>query len=230
MACTARIFIASRAAPCAQFAGLAAQIFFATVGANASISAVISSCPALFVFCFIQISIHLGLTLGVGSALGFSRRELLLSSNANVGGEPYLPSCGLDELWHLRLWHAPLEWPWARDSGCLSCAGSQLNAEPSCRKLSDPKVMRLSAQRLVLCRTHNRSWHGHSQGLADQHGPMHTHWYIWLCHCHLHLLRTGRGRAATYVSPRPSVAGGSSGGIIWHLLHMTAGASFAEGG
>ena len=63
-----------------------AQVFFATVGANASIAAVITSCPALFVFCFIQIAVHLAIILGAGDLLGFSRRDLLLASNANVGG------------------------------------------------------------------------------------------------------------------------------------------------
>ena len=63
------------------------QIFFATVGANASIAAVVTSCPALFVFCFIQIAVHLGITLGVGGLFGFTRRDLLLASNANVGGK-----------------------------------------------------------------------------------------------------------------------------------------------
>ena len=61
------------------------------MGANASVAAVVSSCPALFVFCFLQIGVHLGLTLGAGKALGFSRKEMLLSSNANVGGAPYCP-------------------------------------------------------------------------------------------------------------------------------------------
>ena len=64
-----------------------AQIFFATVGANASVAAVIQSCPALFVFCFLQIGVHLALTLGVGGLFKFSRRDLLLASNANVGGK-----------------------------------------------------------------------------------------------------------------------------------------------
>jgi len=44
------------------------------------------SAPALFAFCFVQIAAHLGLTLLVGRAFGFSLRELLLASNANVGG------------------------------------------------------------------------------------------------------------------------------------------------
>ena len=63
------------------------QVFFAAVGANASIAAVVQSCPALFLWCFLQISVHLSLTLGVGRMTGFSRRDLLLASNANVGGK-----------------------------------------------------------------------------------------------------------------------------------------------
>lgn len=52
--------------------------------------AVIQSCPALFVFCFLQIGVHLGLTLGIGSLFGFSRRDMLLASNANVGGKAFM--------------------------------------------------------------------------------------------------------------------------------------------
>lgn len=43
--------------------------------------------PSLFLFSTIQISIHLALTLGVGKLFGFQRRDLLLASNANVGGK-----------------------------------------------------------------------------------------------------------------------------------------------
>ena len=62
------------------------QIFFAAVGASGEVRAVITTAPALFLFCFVQIAGHLGLILGVGRAAGFTRRELLLASNANVGG------------------------------------------------------------------------------------------------------------------------------------------------
>lgn len=62
------------------------QIFFAVVGASASISTVFRTAPYLFLFCFIQIAVHLVLTLGVGSMLGFEQKLLLLASNANVGG------------------------------------------------------------------------------------------------------------------------------------------------
>lgn len=57
------------------------------VGASGSVSAVIQTAPTLFVFCTIQIAVHLGLLLGAGRLLGFTRRDVLLASNANVGGK-----------------------------------------------------------------------------------------------------------------------------------------------
>ena len=59
----------------------------APVYATGSISAVIRTAPSLFVFCLVQIGLHLGIILGAGRLLGFSRRDILLASNANVGGE-----------------------------------------------------------------------------------------------------------------------------------------------
>lgn len=56
-------------------------------GANGNIRTVIFSAPALFLFCLLQIGIHLGLSLGAGKLLGFRRRDILVASNANVGGE-----------------------------------------------------------------------------------------------------------------------------------------------
>ena len=61
-------------------------MFFVVVGANASISSVMETAPYLFVFCFVQIAIHLLLILGVGKLLGFEEKQLLMASNANVGG------------------------------------------------------------------------------------------------------------------------------------------------
>ncbi|CAL5229905.1 g13326 [Coccomyxa viridis] len=62
------------------------QIFFAAVGAAGEVRAVIQTAPSLFLFCFLQIAVHLLLILGAGRLAGFSRKELLLASNANVGG------------------------------------------------------------------------------------------------------------------------------------------------
>ena len=47
---------------------------------------VLCTAPALFCFCFVQIAVHLGVALGAGSLLGLPRRDVLVASNANVGG------------------------------------------------------------------------------------------------------------------------------------------------
>lgn len=42
--------------------------------------------PSLFIFSFVQVAVHLAIILGIGKLMGFERKELLLASNANVGG------------------------------------------------------------------------------------------------------------------------------------------------
>ena len=92
-------------APAADAAAAALlQVFFAAVGAAGSVAAVLGSAPSLFAFCGIQIFGHLGIVLLVGRVIpkllarllkrerggggeaGFALRDLLLASNANVGG------------------------------------------------------------------------------------------------------------------------------------------------
>ena len=103
-------------APAADAAAAALlQVFFAAVGAAGSVAAVLGSAPSLFAFCGIQIFGHLGLVLLVGRVVprllarlllkkkkeerggkgggmgggkehGLALRDLLLASNANVGG------------------------------------------------------------------------------------------------------------------------------------------------
>lgn len=53
---------------------------------------VIGNAPALFVFCFLQIGVHLAFILGVGRVAKIRLRDLLLASNANVGGAAILIS------------------------------------------------------------------------------------------------------------------------------------------
>jgi hypothetical protein len=63
------------------------QVFFAAVGASANVGLVVRTAPVLFCFSFIALGAHLGLMLGVGRLMGLTRRDLLLASNANIGGE-----------------------------------------------------------------------------------------------------------------------------------------------
>jgi uncharacterized membrane protein len=52
----------------------------------ANIPLVLRNAPILFLFSFIALAAHLALLLGLGRLAGFSRRDLLLASNANIGG------------------------------------------------------------------------------------------------------------------------------------------------
>ena len=55
-------------------------------GANGNVRAVFTQAPVLFVFSLLQIGIHLVLILAAGKAMKFTRRDVLIASNANVGG------------------------------------------------------------------------------------------------------------------------------------------------
>lgn len=63
------------------------QIFYATIGASANVGLVVKTAPVLFLFSLLALAAHLAILLGVGRLLGFSRRELLIASNANIGGK-----------------------------------------------------------------------------------------------------------------------------------------------
>lgn len=62
------------------------QVFFAVVGASGSIWNVINTAPSIFVFAFIQVTVHLLVILGLGKLFQLDRKLLLLASNANIGG------------------------------------------------------------------------------------------------------------------------------------------------
>ncbi|KAF6253824.1 hypothetical protein COO60DRAFT_1273492 [Scenedesmus sp. NREL 46B-D3] len=62
------------------------QVFFAAVGASADIRLVLATAPILFAWSSVALAGHLLLLLGLGRLAGFSRKELLLASNANIGG------------------------------------------------------------------------------------------------------------------------------------------------
>ncbi|KAK9672600.1 hypothetical protein RND81_12G111400 [Saponaria officinalis] len=69
------------------------QVFFAVVGASGNIWNVITTAPSIFLFCLVQISVHLAVILGLGKLFGFELKLLLIASNANVGGPT--TACGM---------------------------------------------------------------------------------------------------------------------------------------
>ena len=62
------------------------QIFFATIGATANIDIVLTVGPWLFVFAVITLSVHLVIILTLGKIAGISLPDILVASNANMGG------------------------------------------------------------------------------------------------------------------------------------------------
>ena len=62
------------------------QVFFATIGAGAHVGTVVRVGAALFVFAAVILAVHLVVLLLVGRLLGADLVELVVASNANMGG------------------------------------------------------------------------------------------------------------------------------------------------
>ena len=76
------------------------QVFFAVVGAAGSVRDVVATAPALFFFSALQVALHLGFVLAAGKAAGYTRAELLLASNACVGGPTTAAGMATTKGWH----------------------------------------------------------------------------------------------------------------------------------
>ncbi len=62
------------------------HIFFVVIGIPASITLIVQTAPLLLVFAFIIVAINLTLSLIFGKLFRMSLEEILLASNANIGG------------------------------------------------------------------------------------------------------------------------------------------------
>lgn len=76
------------------------QVFFTVVGASGNIWSVITTAPSVFLFCLVQISVHLAVILGLGKLFGFELKLLLIASNANVGGPTTACGMATTKGWH----------------------------------------------------------------------------------------------------------------------------------
>ena len=116
----------------------------------------VRTAPALFVFCLVQIGVHLALILAAGRALRFSRRDVLLASNANVGGEA-------------------LGQRSANAASMLQCTVPTASSS-RVRKAQETSAVIMHC----LCsrrRANNGGRHVRGQRLADQHGAVAPHWH-----------------------------------------------------
>lgn len=62
------------------------QIFFAVIGASANVLVVMRVGPSLFLFAALILTVHLAVLLLAGRVLRLDLRELVIASNANMGG------------------------------------------------------------------------------------------------------------------------------------------------
>jgi uncharacterized membrane protein len=75
------------------------QYFFAVTGAMGDISSVITMAPSLFLHTSVQISMHFTIIVTLGKLLKLPFREVVLASNANVGGPTTAAAMATSKRW-----------------------------------------------------------------------------------------------------------------------------------
>ena len=76
------------------------HIFFAAIGAPASIMLIIREAPLLFLFAAVIILMNMLFSLGFGILLGYSIEEITVASNANIGGPTTAAAFAIAKGWH----------------------------------------------------------------------------------------------------------------------------------
>ncbi|GJQ63027.1 MAG: membrane protein [Melioribacteraceae bacterium] len=76
------------------------QVFFAAIGASANIAIVLEYGPVLFLFAAIILTIHLLFLLTAGKILKIDLAELIIASNANMGGPTTAAAMAVARRWN----------------------------------------------------------------------------------------------------------------------------------
>ncbi len=84
------------------------HIFFAVIGAPASVELIIHKAPLLLVFAAIIVLTNLVFSLGFGKIFGYSIEEITVSSNANIGGPTTAAAFAIAKGWHTLIFPAIL--------------------------------------------------------------------------------------------------------------------------
>jgi uncharacterized membrane protein len=75
------------------------MVFFAAIGASANIGVVLREGPVLFVFAGLILTVHLGFILVAGKLLRLDLREIVIASNANMGGPTTAAAMAVARRW-----------------------------------------------------------------------------------------------------------------------------------
>ena len=74
-------------------------MFFFVIGAPASIMEILTNAPMLFVFCFIMVVVNMLFCLIGGKILNFALEDILVASNANIGGPTTAAGLAISQGW-----------------------------------------------------------------------------------------------------------------------------------
>lgn len=74
-------------------------IFFVVIGVPASITLILQKSPLLLVFCAIVVGMNMLVSFGVGKLLKFDLEEIILASNANIGGPTTAAAMAISKGW-----------------------------------------------------------------------------------------------------------------------------------
>ena len=74
-------------------------MFFFVIGVPASIMEILTNAPMLFVFCFIMVVVNMLFCLSGGKILNFALEDILVASNANIGGPTTAAGLAISQGW-----------------------------------------------------------------------------------------------------------------------------------
>lgn len=75
-------------------------MFFFVIGVPASIGEILTNAPLLFVFCFIMVVVNMLFCLIGGKMLNFALEDILVASNANIGGPTTAAGLAISQGWN----------------------------------------------------------------------------------------------------------------------------------
>ena len=74
-------------------------LFFVVIGVPASIMMIIQNAPLLLVFCFVMVAVNMLFSFVGGKLLNYSVEEIIIASNANIGGPTTAAAMAISKGW-----------------------------------------------------------------------------------------------------------------------------------
>lgn len=74
-------------------------LFFVVIGVPASIPLIIQNSPLLLLFCGIVVIVNMAVSFGIGKLLNYSVEEIIIASNANIGGPTTATAMAISKGW-----------------------------------------------------------------------------------------------------------------------------------